>query len=417
VGEAQPAGGQASVTTDVTARRFRLASSATWAAVLGGLTATLLAVLVTLIFLSKDPRLTGDGADIVVVLSFAGVGFVVARRQPANPLGWVLLGTALSAALLTDAKLYAVLNYRIHGGDLPLGPLAVFGSDGLGPLSFLIGTTALILFPDGRMPSPRWRRVMWVYVVASGLWLAGLVTGAVSLIAGGSFQVDATGNITSNPAGLAGTLANFSWLFAALIPVIWLAWLGRQIATYRSASDLRREQLKWLTAGAVICVVSLVVTIMANGNPAHRALEDVSRLGIAAFPVCMGVAILRYRLYDIDRIISRTLAYAIVTGLLVGLYAGLVLLATGVLGFRTPVAVAAATLAAAALFNPLRRRVQKVVDRRFNRARFDADQTVAAFAARLKDAVDLDSVRDDLSAAVHLALEPAHVSVWISECD
>jgi hypothetical protein len=122
---------------------------------------------------------------------------------------------------------------------------------------------------------------------------------------------------------------------------------------------------------------------------------------------------LKYRLYDIDRIISRTLAYAIVTGLLVGAYAGLVLLATRVLSFHTPAAVAVSTLAAAALFNPLRRRVQLVVDRRFNRARYDADQTVAAFATRLKDAVDLDSVGNDLTAVVDQALEPAHVSVWI----
>jgi basic membrane lipoprotein Med (substrate-binding protein (PBP1-ABC) superfamily) len=131
----------------------------------------------------------------------------------------------------------------------------------------------------------------------------------------------------------------------------------------------------------------------------------------------MGIAILKYRLYDIDRIISRTLAYAIVTGLLVGAYAGLVLLATRVLSVHTPVAVAAATLAAAALFNPLRRRVQQIVDRRFNRAHYDADQTVAVFAARLKDAVDLDSVRNDLATVVQQALEPAHMSVWVSRRD
>ena len=126
---------------------------------------------------------------------------------------------------------------------------------------------------------------------------------------------------------------------------------------------------------------------------------------------------MRYRLYEIDRIISRTLAYALVTGLLVGVYAGLVLLATRVLSVHTPVAVAASTLAAAALFNPLRRRVQQLVDRRFNRARYDADQTIAAFAARLKDTVDLDSVRDDLASVVDRALEPAYVSVWISRPD
>src|SRR5216683_1743201 len=125
------------------------------------------------------------------------------------------------------------------------------------------------------------------------------------------------------------------------------------------------------------------------------------------------VCILKYRLYEIDRIISRTLAYALVTGLLVGVYAGLVLLATHVRSVSSPVAVAASTLAAAALFNPLRRRVQRAVDRRFNRARYDADRMVAQFAARLKDAVDLDSVRDDLAGVVHAVLEPAHVSVWI----
>ena len=129
------------------------------------------------------------------------------------------------------------------------------------------------------------------------------------------------------------------------------------------------------------------------------------------------MAVLKYRLFDIDRIISRTLAYAIVTGLLVGVYAGLVLLATQVFKFHSTVAVAAATLAAAALFNPVRRRVQLRVDRRFNRARYDADQMVAVFAARLKDTVDLDSVRDDLASVASQALEPAHVSVWISHRD
>ena len=138
---------------------------------------------------------------------------------------------------------------------------------------------------------------------------------------------------------------------------------------------------------------------------------------VAGVPLACAVAVLKYRLYEIDRIISRTLAYAIVTGLLVGVYAGLVLLTHQVFRVHTPVAVAASTLAAAALFTPLRSRVQRRVDRRFNRIRYDADQALAAFAARLKDAVDLDSVRDDLAGVVHQALEPAHLSVWISQRD
>jgi hypothetical protein len=161
-------------------------------------------------------------------------------------------------------------------------------------------------------------------------------------------------------------------------------------------------------ASAVVGVVILVAALLSN-NPL-LAFDIVFPL----IPAAVGVAILKYRLYDIDRLISRTLAYAIVTGLLVGVYAALVLLATQVFRFHTPVAVAAATLAAAALFNPVRVRVQRAVDRRFNRVRYDADQTVAAFAARLKDAVDLDAVQADLASVVQRALEPAHVSVWIS---
>ena len=140
----------------------------------------------------------------------------------------------------------------------------------------------------------------------------------------------------------------------------------------------------------------------------------VAWFGFAALPVSIGVGILKYRLYDIDRIISRTLAYAIVTGLLIGVYAGLVLLATRVLEVHGTVAVAAATLAAAALFAPVRRRVQHIVDRRFNRARYDADRTLAAFSGRLTEALDLDSVRDDLAVTVQAALEPAHLSVWLA---
>jgi len=172
-------------------------------------------------------------------------------------------------------------------------------------------------------------------------------------------------------------------------------------------------------AGAVIAVAGLALIAFgpSRDQTPGRVVKDLAFLALAALPVSIGVGILKYRLYEIDRIISRTLAYAIVTGLLVGVYAGLVLLTTQVFRVHTPVAVAASTLAAAALFNPLRQRVQQMVDRRFNRARYDADQTVAAFAARLKDAIDLDSVRDDLAGVVSGALEPAHVSVWISHRD
>ena len=206
---------------------------------------------------------------------------------------------------------------------------------------------------------------------------------------------------------------------AALIAATGLAAVLSLVFRYRRAQAAERAQLRWLVyAGGLIVVAFLAETLAENvigpGAAATNLQNATSSGGAALIPVAIGVAVLRYRLYDIDRIISRTVAYAIVTGLLVGVYAGLVLLATQVLGVHTPVAVAAATLAAAALFTPVRRQVQRRVDRRFNRARYDADQIAAAFAARLKDTVELSSVRDDLTGIVSRALEPAHVSVWIS---
>jgi len=187
---------------------------------------------------------------------------------------------------------------------------------------------------------------------------------------------------------------------------------------YRRAGTAERAQLKWLVYAGVLVVAAIliglgpVVWIMGPGNAANNLQNALSSGAVALVPVAIGVAVLRYRLYDIDRIISRTLAYAIVTGLLIGIYAGLVLLAEQVLGLHSAVAVAAATLIAAGLFNPVRRRVQHRVDRRFNRSGYDAETTVAAFAARLKDAVDLDTVRSDLASVVQTTLEPTQVRVW-----
>ena len=228
--------------------------------------------------------------------------------------------------------------------------------------------------------------------------------------------MDSGGNLLALDNGAASP----SWwnvlqnvLFVALALSL-LVSLAGQVVSYRRSSGERRQQLKWLLGGFAACLAGLGLGIALGkatgfwGAVGHVALVAV----YLAVPVSMGVAILKYRLYDIDRVLSRTLAYAIVTGLLIGVYAGLVLLAQQVLGFSSPVAVAASTLAAAALFNPVRRRVQHAVDRRFNRARYDADQTVTAFAARLQDAVDLDAVRDDLAGVVQAALEPAHLALW-----
>jgi hypothetical protein len=327
-----------------------------------------------------------------------------------------MLGAAGFLVLSGDAGAYAVADYRLHHGGLPLGWVAVLVQPGWAPAIALFGLTVL-LFPDGRVPSPRWRWVLWVYLAVAGAWVAGVVFISAGAIIGHNVHVAATGDLLllDRPTGSAAWWGAVQDVFFPLLGVFWLATLVGQALSYRRSSGERRQQLKWLVGGSAVAIVGGALGVPLSDSPS-RILQIVGGLGIAAvlaLPLSMGVAILKYRLYAIDRLISRTLAYAIVTGLLVGVYAAVVALA-GAASFSSPVEVAAATLAAAALFSPLRRRVQKAVDRRFNRARYDADRMVAEFAARLQDAVDLDSVRADLSGVVRQALEPSHVSVWIA---
>jgi hypothetical protein len=264
--------------------------------------------------------------------------------------------------------------------------------------------------------------VLWGYLAVGACWPVSVFAVAIRAVATHDLRIDPGGDLRAvdYPAGSSAWLGSVEAVILPLLAVFWLVFVGRQVLSWRRADGERRQQLKWLMSGAAVCMAATTViavggTLDTSASPAVQAVLNGATIGLAALPVSVGVAILKYRLYDIDRLISRTLAYAIVTGLLVGVYAGLVLLTTQVFRVHTPVAVAASTLAAAALFNPLRRRVQRAVDRRFNRARYDADKTAAAFAARLKDAVDLDAVQADLAGVVAKALEPAHVSVWMSE--
>ena len=404
------------MTTKVTGRPLRLASPAT-AVALGVLGLALVAVWVLLTFLTGDLQVSRDGAAGAFAVVCGLVGMLVARRQPRNPEGWLLLGAAVSAVALFDGGLYAVLDYHLRHGRLPLGEVAVFARDTIGPSLLFLFALVILLFPDGRLTRP-WKWVLWAYLAVVLLFMVGLVANEVGALAAGPIRVDVNGSYSGpgSPAGVLGTLA-FAGAAISLVPLFLLAFAARQVLSWRRASGERRQQLKWLTSGAISSLVGLA--LVALGPPkdqlSGRVVRDLAFVCLTVLPVSIGVGILKYHLYDIDRVISRTLAYAIVTGLLVGLYAGLVLLATQVFRFHTPVAVAAATLAAAALFTPLRSRVQRRVDRRFNRARYDADQTIAAFAARLKDEVGLDAIRRDLAGTVHQALEPAHVSVWISQ--
>jgi hypothetical protein len=382
--------------------------------ILGALALALAVLYVPLAWPARD---VADGWQVLLgFLAFALPGVVVARRQPGNPIGWILIGLGVYAGAITDIGRYAVLDYHFHHGDLPFGPAAALLETGLWTGTFLVLPLVILLFPDGRLPG-RWRLVLWAYLADAGLVAAYFLGAAAWAMTGQPVVVDGAGQLIKQP-NPPGVVAVAVVLIVAL-PVCWVLFVVRQVLSWRRATGERRQQLKWLMSGAAITVLGLagIFGFASSSSPAGLILEIVSFFVSFALPVAICVGILKYRLYDIDRIISRTLAYAIVTGLLVGVYAGLVLLATQALpvALSTPVAVAGATLVAAALFNPLRRRVQRVVDRRFNRARYDADQTVAAFAARLQDAVDLGAVRADLANVVHEALEPAHVSVWMSE--
>jgi len=381
--------------------------------VLGCATVAIIAAMVPLSLLARQQPLAGASTGLLLGVPFAGVGMIVARRHPGNLIGWLSLAFALLFLLSNDAGSYLTAEYGL-GRHLPLGPVMLF----LQPLwipALAILPLIVLMFPEGRLPSPRWRLALAGFAVLVAGFLVTEYAQAAHAI-GHRIRVDSTGDLISaaGHSGLAGLAAGLVFLALALFS---LSCVARQALSWRRSSGERRQQLKWLMAGGAITLACLLVSIViGNAAGLEQDLSTVLGVGLVAIPLAIGVGISKYRLYDIDRLISRTLAYAIVTGLLIGVYAGLVLLATDALpvSLSTPVAVACATLVAAALFNPLRRRVQHAVDRRFNRARYDADQMVATFADRLKDAVDLDSVRGDLAGAVQKALEPVHVSLWTS---
>jgi hypothetical protein len=385
----------------------------TWAAVTGGLAALFLVANIPLTVVSGQ---LGDGIVAVFIgIPCAAVGFLVARRQPANPLGWLFLAAAVCLFVSNAGADYAYLVYRL-GHRLPFGPIGLV-LDQLWTAGLVLFVVVILLFPDGRLPSRFWRWALGIYCALYIALVAAIAVATAGALAAHPVRIDAAGGLSAvdNPVGWFAAVQHSIFI---LLLAMSAGFIVRQLLTWRRSSGERRQQLKWLASGAAVSIASLILGIAfsttGTTTTVREWVDNIIFFGVAALPVSMGVAILRYRLYEIDRIISRTLAYAAVTGLLIGAYAGLVLLAIHVLSFSSSVAVAASTLAAAALFSPLRRRVQRVVDRRFNRARYDAELTVAAFAARLKDAVDLDSVRADLTTVVQQTLEPAHLSVWTS---
>ncbi len=382
-----------------------------------------LVLLIARVVLSGPARQPVTLADSALPLAFgflAVAGFVVSLRKPRNALGWILLGTALFGLLSITGGAYAAWDYRFRHGALPLGVVAVFLQLGWAPAIALFPLPVL-LFPDGRLPSQRWRWVLRSYLGIGAVWIVANVGVAASGVVGQSIKVDATGQLTvlDHPTGLAALVYNGAETILPIYLVFWSVWVVRLVGSYRRATGEQRQQLKWFVAGATVSGVGLLLSFAtpANASVTAQVTGLVSGLLLGALPLALGVGILKYRLYDVDRLISRTLSYAIVTGLLVGVYVGLVTLATRVLPFSSPLGVAASTLIAVALFNPLRRGVQRLVDRRFNRARYDAAATIEAFAHRLRQDIDLEVVSSEFVRAVQSSVEPAHLSLWLRPTD
>jgi hypothetical protein len=395
---------------------------------LAGFTMLVLAAALVLLGLDTSKMATDRiaiyGIAALAVVVYAGTGRLIASRVPGNAIGWLLglIGLSLAATLL--AEQYALRGLAVAPGSLPAARVVGLISAVVFIFTFVPMFFLVLLFPDGRLPSRRWRPVLWAMFAVTAVWVAQQLQVGTGIDGGLTNALYAARVSYPTPFGIFPRHGWFSDLLGVVFAVAVITGVLVVVSVFvrrRGASAELRKQLAWLGYVGALVTVPVVALLPygfatnGNANPVVGALFWTFLLVIptVGIPLACAVAVLKYRLYEIDRIISRTLAYAIVTGLLIGAYAGLVLLATQVFQLHTPVAVAASTLAAAALFTPLRSRVQRRVDRRFNRARYDADQTIDAFADRLKDVVDLDSVQTDLANVIYQVLEPIHVSVWI----
>jgi hypothetical protein len=353
----------------------------------------------------------GDATGLLFVVVFASTGALVASRVADNPAGWLMTFAALSFTIggLCDGVYRTVQ-------DSGAAALAAFTSwvtawiwmAGIAP----VATFLLLLFPDGHLPSPRWRPVAWL----SGFSLAALILGLATTP--GTFEDTDVANPVGIPAPRVMELLTGASL--ALLGVCILLCCASLVVRYRNAGHEQRQQLKWLAWAIPIVVAFLVASsLVQSGGPTARAVDignALSAVGLMAVPVAIACAILRSRLYDIDVVINRTLVYATLTVTLAVVYLSSVLLlrlALTPLTGKSDLAVAASTLAVAALFRPLRTRIQTVVDRRFYRRRYDAALTLQSFTGRLRQEVDLETVSSELSSVVRDTMQPAHVTLWL----
>jgi hypothetical protein len=342
-------------------------------------------------------------AFVGIVLPVMGFGALIVMRRPGNRIGWLLVATGLAVGTSGLAQTYANA-----GPGQPGARLAAWVSNWLWVSLGLLVVLLLLVYPDGQLPSPRWRPLVWAAVVGYGLAaVCSALYPELPALPG-----------SRNPTGLygpAGQLVRvaFSVLNWLLLPVE-VAALASLLVRFRRSSGVVRQQLKWLAYGAAL---TLLVWLVPLPGWLGRWQEAAGNVVAWALPAAIAVAVLRYRLYDIDRLINRTLVYGLLTALLGGAYAGAVLVLGQVFGGvgRDPPswAVAGITLAVAALFQPARRRIQRAVDRRFNRRKYNAAQTIQGFSTRLRDQVDLDTLSSELLAVADQTMQPTQASLWL----
>lgn len=328
----------------------------------------------------------------------AVVGALVLRRRPGIAVGWLLLIGGLVATVVALLFEYAELAL-LRQPNLPGGGLAAWAGACL--VWVYTATVPLLLqvFPDGRLRGRFWAGLWWTTVAAALLTVIATALAAWPRRGPALLGLDEQGATVSSVAEVTSSILFLTLLTSAAVPAV----------RYRRADGLVRRQLKWLM------LASVWLFVMVAGSEVTPALSGQAFSGLSAtfIPIAIGVAVSRYRLYEVDRLISRTLTYAVVTTAIVGLYAAITVVPSVLFDLRSDLLVAAATLAAAATFVPLRRRMQAVVDRRFNRARYDAARVVDRFGLRLRDDVDLDRLADDVRATVSSSVQPTHVSLWV----
>jgi hypothetical protein len=346
-------------------------------------------------------------APVLALVSAATVGAVLATRRPRHPVGWLLLvlGLALNASGVAAA--YTAYGLVARPGALPAAGAVARYSPALILTALPALSFVLLLTPTGSLPSPRWRWWAWATVAAPVALLVAVALARGSLDP--RYQVDNTLDFR----GVGGVLLVVNQLALGVTLLALMVAAGSLVVRFRRARGVERQQLRWVAWAAMLVALAAVTALASAALGLPDMLAWATGACVALLPLAAGAAILRYRLYDLDRIISRTLAYSLLTVLLGGSYAGVVLGLGQLLGRDSPLVVAGATLAVAAAFQPARRRIQAVVDRRFNRRRYDAARTIAAFSARLRQQVDLDTLTAELLGVVEQSMQPTRVSLWL----